>query len=338
MWKADATILAIETSCDETAAAVVRAGRQALSDVVATQIDIHALYGGVVPEIASRQHVQAISAVAAQALEQSGLALKDIDAIAVTHGPGLVGALLVGVSFAKALAWAAGKPLVAVNHIEAHIAANYVGTDLQPPFLCLVVSGGHTELLHVTGYGHAHFLGGTLDDAAGEAFDKTARVLGLGYPGGKKIDELAANGNRDAYAFPRAMIKDDNYDFSFSGMKTAVLQHCARHGAPNAADMAASIQGAIVDVLVEKTMRAARALAVHTVAMAGGVSANSGLRAAMEAACAREGLALHVPPPRLCTDNAVMVAAAAWFQAQRGEFAGLTLNADPGLELALESC
>ena len=333
----DGCILAIETSCDETAAAVVRGGRHVLSDVVATQVDIHALYGGVVPEIASRQHVQAISAVVAKAVGDSGLTPDQIDAVAVTYGPGLVGALLVGVSFAKAYAWALHKPLIAVNHIEAHIAANYVGTMLEPPFLCLVVSGGHTELLHVRDYHDVRYLGGTLDDAAGEAFDKTARVLGLGYPGGSKIDALAKEGDPDAYAFPRAMMKDEGYDFSFSGMKTAVLQHGQRHGAPNAADMAASIQRAIVDVLVEKSMRAAHATGAQTLVMAGGVSANSGLRAAMAAACARAGIGLYVPPLRLCTDNAVMVGAAAWFCARDGQFADLTLNADPGLELSLEA-
>lgn len=336
LFPTDGCILAIETSCDETAAAVVRGGRQVLSDVVATQVDIHALYGGVVPEIASRQHVQAISAVVAKAMEDSGLTSHDIDAVAVTHGPGLVGALLVGVSFAKAYAWALHKPLIAVNHIEAHIAANYVGTALEPPFLCLVVSGGHTELLHVRDYHDVRFLGGTRDDAAGEAFDKTARVLGLGYPGGSKIDALAREGNPDAYAFPRAMLKDEGFDFSFSGMKTAVLQHGQRHGAPNAADMAASIQRAIVDVLVEKTMRAASSLGLKKLAMAGGVSANSGLRSAMAAACVGAGIELFVPPLRLCTDNAVMVGAAAWFRARSGQFADLTLNADPGLELDVE--
>ena len=324
------TILAIETSCDETASAVVRDGRHVLSDIVATQIDIHKLYGGVVPEIASRKHVEAVTAVVRQALDESGLALQDIDAIAVTHGPGLAGALLVGVSYAKGLAWASGKPIIGVNHIESHISANYINSDFEPPFLCLVVSGGHTELLVVKDYGQYQLLGGTLDDASGEAFDKTARVLNLGYPGGIKIDELARGGNPNAYVFPRALLHD-GYDFSFSGMKTAVLQHTARHGVPNPADMAASIQQAIVDVLVDKTIRAAKEYGIHTIALAGGVSANTGLRLAMQQECDKYQFELHIPEIRYCTDNAAMVASAAWFLATRGKYAGLDLNAEPAL-------
>ncbi len=326
------TILAIESSCDETAAAVVRDGRIVLSDVVATQIDTHRLYGGVVPEIASRQHVEAVTPVVRQALADAGLALDAIDAIAVTRGPGLAGALLVGLSYAKGLAWAAGKPLIGVNHMEAHICANYLGTEVEPPFLCLVVSGGHTELLDVPSYGEYHYLGGTLDDAAGEAFDKTARVLGLGYPGGKLIDELAARGNGDAYAFPRALLKDNSFDFSFSGMKTAVIQLMHREKPENIADAAAAIQNAIVEVLVTKTVRAAQSFGHTRIALAGGVAANRGLRRAMEEACASNGWSLFIPPIRYCTDNAAMVAAAAYRNACAGRFAGFALNADPSLD------
>ena len=328
------TILAIETSCDETAAAVVRGGRCVLSDVIATQIDTHKLYGGVVPEIASRKHVEAVTPVVREALQASGLTIGEIDAVAVTHGPGLAGALLVGVSYAKGLAWAAGKPIIGVNHIEAHISANYLNTDLEPPFLCLVVSGGHTELLHVLDWGTYRYIGGTLDDAAGEAFDKTARVLGLGYPGGSKIDALAATGNAQAYEFPRALLRDDSYDFSFSGMKTAVIQHLQRNGAASTADAAAAIQKAIVDVLVAKTMRASEQLGTRTLALAGGVAANTGLRAAMAAACERRGWALRIPPVRYCTDNAAMVGAAAFFRAEKSGPSGLDLNANPGLEFS----
>ncbi len=328
----DLTILAIETSCDETSAAVVRNGREVLSDVVATQIADHAPYGGVVPEIASRRHVELITPVVRQALAESGLPLGQVDAVAVTHGPGLAGALLVGLSYAKGLAWAAGKPIVGVNHIESHIAANYLGGGFAPPFLCLVVSGGHTELLMVPDYGDYRYLGGTLDDAAGEAFDKTARVLGLGYPGGRQIDELARRGDPAAYAFPRAL-PGDNLDFSFSGMKTAVIQHLQRHPAGKTEDAAAAIQSAIVDVLVEKTARAAEREGVAKIALAGGVAANSGLRAAMESLCGRRGWELHIPEKRYCTDNAAMVGAAAFFQIEGRGFADMALNADPSLEI-----
>ena len=326
------TILAIETSCDETAAAIVREGREVLSDVVATQIADHAPYGGVVPEIASRRHVELIVPVVRQALVESGLDTAQVDAVAVTHGPGLAGALLVGLSFAKGLAWASGKPFVGVNHIESHISANFLGGGFEPPFLCLVVSGGHTELLMVSDYGCYEYLGGTLDDAAGEAFDKTARVLGLGYPGGRRIDELAQRGNSAAYEFPRA-IQKDGLDFSFSGMKTAVIQHLQRNPAGSVEDAAASIQQAIVDVLVEKTARAARERGVAKIALAGGVAANSGLRRAFEALCAANGWLLNIPPQRWCTDNAAMVGAAAYYKIRKQGFDCLSLNALPGLEI-----
>lgn len=328
----DMTILAVETSCDETAAAVVRNGREVLSDVVATQIQLHEPYGGVVPEIASRKHVETITPVVRQALADSALGISQVDAVAVTRGPGLAGALLVGVSYAKGLAWAAGKPVIGVNHVEAHISANFLENTFEPPFLCLVVSGGHTELLSVRDYGEYRYLGGTLDDAAGEAFDKTARVLGLGYPGGVKIDALAQKGNPNAYSFPRAL-SGEGLDFSFSGMKTAVLQQLGRGGISSPEDAAASIQRAIVDVLVEKTERAALAEGVGKLALAGGVAANSGLRAAFGALCARRGWELNVPPVRYCTDNAAMVGAAAYYHFLRHGASELSLNAEPGLEI-----
>lgn len=326
------TILAVETSCDETAAAVVRGGREVLSDVVATQVKDHEPYGGVVPEIASRKHVELISQVTSEALREAKTQANGLGAVAVTNGPGLAGALLVGVSYAKGLAWAANKPIIGVNHIEAHISANFLESDFEPPFLCLVVSGGHTELLYLSDYCHYEALGSTLDDAAGEAFDKTARVLGLGYPGGGKIDELAARGNPHAYDFPRAM-SGEGLDFSFSGMKTAVMQHIQKHGLENLADAAASIQRAIVDILVEKTVRAAEQRDVSRIALAGGVAANSGLREAIKKQCVRRGWALHIPPQKYCTDNAAMVGAAAYYRALKGDFATLALNADPSLEI-----
>ena len=328
----DMTILAVETSCDETAAAVVRNGREVLSDVVATQIQLHEPYGGVVPEIASRKHVETITPVVRQALADSGLGISQVDAVAVTHGPGLAGALLVGVSYAKALAWAAGKPVIGVNHVEAHISGNFLKNTFEPPFLCLVVSGGHTELLAVRDYGDYRYLGGTLDDAAGEAFDKTARVLGLGYPGGVKIDALAQNGNPEAYSFPRAL-SGEGLDFSFSGMKTAVLQQLGRGGISSPEDAAASIQRAIVDVLVEKTERAALAEGVGKLAIAGGVAANSGLRAAFGSLCTRHGWELNIPPVKYCTDNAAMVGAAAYYRFLRHGASDWALNAEPGLEI-----
>jgi N6-L-threonylcarbamoyladenine synthase len=326
------TILALETSCDETAAAVVRCGREILSNAVATQIGDHSPYGGVVPEIASRKHVELISRVVGEALREAQKQVENLDAVAVTRGPGLAGALLVGVSFAKGLAWAARKPLIGVNHIEAHISANYLESSFEPPFLCLVVSGGHTELLYVPDYCRYESLGATLDDAAGEAFDKTARALGLGYPGGSQIDELAEKGDPRAYNFPRAL-RGEGLDFSFSGMKTAVKQHIERHGMESLADAASSIRAAIVDVLVEKTVRAAEAKGAASIALAGGVAANLGLRRAMEETCAGRGWVLHIPPQKYCTDNAAMVGAAAYYRALKGDYATLALNADPSLEL-----
>ncbi len=328
------TILALETSCDETSAAVVRAGRCVLSSVIASQAQLHRLYGGVVPEIASRMHVEALVPVYEQALQRGGVTMGDIDAVAVTNGPGLAGALLTGLSFAKALAYAAGKPLVCVHHIDAHISACYLGNEaLTPPFLALVVSGGHTLLVHAQAYGRYTVLGTTVDDAAGEAFDKTARVIGLGYPGGVELDRLAEQGDPARYAFPRALMREDTLDFSFSGLKTAVMQQVQREGCANRADLAASLREAIVDVLVHKTQAAMHASQMDTLAVCGGVAANSALRARMRALCERRGWRLFIPELPYCTDNAAMVGAAAYYQAQRGEFADLSVNAYPSLPL-----
>ncbi|MDD6208198.1 MAG: tRNA (adenosine(37)-N6)-threonylcarbamoyltransferase complex transferase subunit TsaD [Clostridiales bacterium] len=331
-------ILGIESSCDETAAAVVKNGREVCSNVIASQIDIHTLYGGVVPEIASRNHIEKVNQVINQALADAGKTLEEIDAIAVTYGPGLVGALLVGVAAAKAIAYAAGKPLVGVHHIEGHICANYIEhNELKPPFLCTVVSGGHTHLVKVTDYGKYEILGRTRDDAAGEAFDKVARAIGLGYPGGPKIDRVAKEGNPDAIAFPRAHIEDAPYDFSFSGLKSAVLNYmnqCKMRGEEVVIeDVAASFQKAVVDVLVERTVLAAKNLGIHQVALAGGVASNSALRAGMAAACEENGLNLCYPSPIYCTDNGVMIGVAGYYEYLAGTRHGLDLNAVPNLKL-----
>ena len=285
-------ILAIESSCDETAAAVVHNGRKVLSNIISSQIDLHKLYGGVVPEIASRKHIEKINQVIEEALKEAEVTLKDIDAVAVTYGPGLVGALLVGVAEAKAIAYAAGLPLVGVHHIEGHISANYIEhPELEPPFLCLVASGGHTHLVCVKDYGKYEILGRTRDDAAGEAYDKVARAIGLGYPGGPKIDRIAREGNPDAIKFPKANVDGAKYDFSFSGLKSAVLNYingCKMKGESfDPADIAASFQKAVVEVLVEKSMQAAEDYSMRKFAIAGGVASNTALRTAMEAACAR---------------------------------------------------
>lgn len=331
-------ILAIESSCDETAAAVVENGRTVLSNVISSQIDIHTLYGGVVPEIASRKHMERINYVVGQALNEAGTELKDMDAVAVTYGPGLVGALLVGVAHAKALAYAAGIPLIGIHHIEGHISANYIeNPELEPPFLCLVVSGGHTHLVRVADYGVYEILGKTHDDAAGEAFDKVARAIGLGYPGGPKIDRLSKEGNPRAIAFPKGQIADSPYDFSFSGVKSAVLNYLnqsAMQGMEiNAADVAASFQQSVVDVLVEKTMAAVKDTGTKKLALAGGVASNSAIRAGMKEACKKAGVALFCPSPVLCTDNAAMIGAAAYYEFQKGVRHGLDLNAVPNLRL-----
>ncbi len=334
----DIKILAIESSCDETSAAVVVNGREVLSNVIYSQIDIHTLYGGVVPEIASRKHIEKINQVIRKALEEAECTLDDIDAVAVTYGPGLVGALLVGVGAAKAICFAKDIPLVGVHHIEGHISANYIqDKTLEPPFMCLVVSGGHTHLVKVADYGKYEILGITRDDAAGEAFDKVARAIGLGYPGGPKVDKLAKEGNPDAIVFPRAKIGDSEYDFSFSGLKSAVLNYINQANMKgeeiNRADVAASFQKAVTDVLTAHTIAAARHFGMHKVAIAGGVAANSALRKAMEEACEKENLSLYYPSPILCTDNAAMIGAAGYYEYINGTRHGWDLNAIPNLKL-----
>lgn len=334
----DIYILAIESSCDETAAAVVKNGRTVLSNVISSQIELHKLYGGVVPEIASRKHIEKINQVIEEALEQAGMTLEKMDAIGVTYGPGLVGALLVGVAEAKAIAYAAGKPLVGVHHIEGHISANYIeNPDLEPPFVCLVVSGGHTHLVAVNDYGNYQIIGRTRDDAAGEAFDKVARAIGLGYPGGPKIDKLSKEGNPDAIRFPKAHIEDGPYDFSFSGVKSAVLNYlngAQMKGEPVVeADIAASFQKAVTDVLVENAMKAVRECGMKKLAIAGGVASNSALRSAMKAACEKNGVRFYHPSPIFCTDNAAMIGAAAYYEYMAGVRHGWDLNAVPNLKL-----
>ena len=338
MSEKDTLILAIERSCDETAASVVKNGRCVLSNIISSQIAIHTLYGGVVPEIASRKHIEKINQVVEAALKEADVTLDDIDAIGVTYGPGLVGALLVGVAEAKAIAYAKKKPLVGVHHIEGHVSANYIEhPDLEPPFLCEIISGGHTHLVIVKDYGSFEILGRTRDDAAGEAFDKVARAIGLGYPGGPKIDKLAKEGNPHAIDFPRAHMEDAPYDFSFSGVKSAVLNHlnkCRMTGEPVVeADIAASFQQAVVDVLVDNAIRAAKDYHMDRLAIAGGVASNGALRAAMEAACEKESIRFYRPSPIFCTDNAAMIGVAAYYEYQKGTRHGWDLNAVPNLKL-----
>ena len=338
MKKINMRILGIESSCDETAASVVKNGRCVLSNIISSQIAIHTLYGGVVPEIASRKHIEKINQVVEAALKEADVTLDDIDAIGVTYGPGLVGALLVGVAEAKAIAYAKKKPLVGVHHIEGHVSANYIEhPDLEPPFLCEIISGGHTHLVIVKDYGSFEILGRTRDDAAGEAFDKVARAIGLGYPGGPKIDKLAKEGNPHAIDFPRAHMEDAPYDFSFSGVKSAVLNHlnkCRMTGEPIVeADIAASFQQAVVDVLVDNAIRAAKDYHMDRLAIAGGVASNGALRAAMEAACEKEGIRFYRPSPIFCTDNAAMIGVAAYYEYQKGTRHGWDLNAVPNLKL-----
>lgn len=338
MSEKDTLILAIESSCDETAASVVKNGRCVLSNIISSQVAIHTLYGGVVPEIASRKHIEKINQVVEAALKEADVTLDDIDAIGVTYGPGLVGALLVGVAEAKAIAYAKKKPLVGVHHIEGHVSANYIEhPDLEPPFLCEIISGGHTHLVIVKDYGSFEILGRTRDDAAGEAFDKVARAIGLGYPGGPKIDKLAKEGNPHAIDFPRAHMEDAPYDFSFSGVKSAVLNHlnkCRMTGEPIVeADIAASFQQAVVDVLVDNAIRAAKDYHMDRLAIAGGVASNGALRAAMEAACEKEGIRFYRPSPIFCTDNAAMIGVAAYYEYQKGTRHGWDLNAVPNLKL-----
>ena len=320
-------ILGIETSCDETSAAVVEDGRRIISNVVASQIDLHQKYGGVVPEVASRKHVELILPVIQEALDGAGCALTNIDAIAVINRPGLIGALIVGVAAAKAIAYAANLPLVAVHHLAGHIYANFL-TELEPvfPFVCLVVSGGHSDIIYMPGHGEYRILARTRDDAAGEAFDKCARAMGLGYPGGPIIDKMAKDGNPKAVKFPRANL-GDSLDFSFSGLKTAVIRHTAREDrSESIEDIAASFQQAVVDVLVENTMKAARMKGVSRVLIAGGVAANSALQSQMKEAGDRLGILVSAPPPKLCTDNAAMAASAAFFNYNVGLKDGLRMD------------
>ena len=331
-------LLAIETSCDETAAAVVEDGRHVLSNIIYTQIKLHTVFGGVVPEIASRKHIEKINLVIEAALKEAGVTLDEIDGIAVTYGPGLVGALLVGGAEAKAIAYAAHKPLIGVHHIEGHISANYIEyKDLEPPFLCLVASGGHSHLVLVKDYGVYEIIGRTRDDAAGEAFDKVARAIGLGYPGGPKVDKLAREGNPHAIEFPRAKIADAPDDFSFSGLKSAVLNYlnqCQMKGETvNKADVAASFQQAVVDVLTDHTIQAADRLGIDKVAIAGGVASNSTLRGQLEKACLENGKTFYHPAPDLCTDNAAMIGAAGYYEFIKGVRDGWDLNAVPNLKI-----
>ena len=334
----DVYILAIESSCDETAAAVVKNGREVLSNIISSQIALHTLYGGVVPEIASRKHIEKINQVIEAALAEAKMTLEDMTAVAVTYGPGLVGALLVGVAEAKAIAYGAKKPLVGVHHIEGHVSANFIEhPDLEPPFVCLIVSGGHTHLVIVRDYGEFEIIGRTMDDAAGEAFDKVARAVGLGYPGGPKVDRAAKEGNPHAIEFPRARVGGSEYDFSFSGMKSAVLNYInqaqMKGEAISVPDLCASFQNAVVDVLVSRAVAAAKEFGYDKLAIAGGVASNSALREGMRKACEREGLKLYYPSPIYCTDNAAMIGAAAYYEYINGAQAGWDLNAVPNLKL-----
>lgn len=334
-------ILALETSCDETSAAVVADGSKILSNIISSQVDVHQKFGGVVPEVASRKHLELLNHVVEEALAESGREFGDLDAVAVTYGPGLVGALLVGVSAAKAIAYGLDLPLVGVNHIEGHIYANFtVNPDLKFPLLCLVVSGGHTDLVYMEGHGCYRVMGKTRDDAAGEAFDKVARTLGLGYPGGPLVESLAGEGNPEAIKLPRAYLEKGSLDFSFSGLKSAVINYLHRaeqkHDQVNKADLAAGFQSAVSTVLVDKTMEAAAETGVSTILLAGGVAANGRLRADLLEKAGKKSLKVNIPPLILCTDNAAMVGCAAYYKFLRDEFAPLTLNAVPDLKLGEE--
>lgn len=331
-------ILAIESSCDETSAAVVVNGREVLSNVITSQIDTHKKFGGVVPEVASRIHIEVISSVVEEALEKANVTLDDIDAIGVTYGPGLVGALLVGLQFAKGLAFSTKKPLIGVNHIEGHISANYIQhKDLKPPFVSLVVSGGHTFIVHVKDYGQYEVIGQTRDDAAGEAYDKVARALGLGYPGGPKIDKLSKEGNSNAIDFPKAKFNEETLDFSFSGVKSAVLNYLNKAKMQgievNKADVAASFQKAVINVLKENVLLTCKKKNIKTIAIAGGVASNSSLREELIKEANKRGIEVLFPAPVLCTDNAAMIGSAAYFNMLKEESSGLALNAKPNLKL-----
>lgn len=335
----DVLILGIETSCDETAAAVVKNGKEVLSNVISSQVALHAEFGGVVPEIASRNHLEKIDEVIRLAVKEAGISMQELTAIAVTVGPGLVGALLVGVSEAKALAFALGKPLVPVHHIEGHIAANFISNpECEPPFVCLVASGGHSHLLLVEDYGKIRIYGRTRDDAAGEAFDKVARVVGLGYPGGPKLEKMAKEGNPHAYHFPTAKMEDAPYDFSFSGVKSAVLNEMNRKKMlgeeVRVADLCASFQENVTEVLSEKAIALCKELHINRLSIAGGVAANGKLREKMEEKAKQEGIEFFCPKLILCTDNAAMIAAAAYHEWKKGNFAGHDVNAYPSLSLS----
>ena len=339
----DFVILAVETSCDETSAAVVVNGRKILSNIISSQVNLHEKYGGVVPEIASRKHVELVIPVIDQALGEASVKMDEVDTIGVTCGPGLAGALLVGLSAAKGLAFALGKPLIGVNHIEGHIAANYLENDtLQPPFVCLVASGGHSDIVYVADYDRFEVMGRTRDDAAGEAFDKIARALGLGYPGGPLIDAEAARGDSKAVDFPRVYFNDGSLDFSFSGPKTAVLNYLNSMAQNNRKvhipDICASFQQAVVDVLINNTIRAAVLKKAKRIALAGGVAANSRLRSGMIAAAGQNETDVFIPTPALCTDNAAMIGSAAYYRYMNGHVSGLDLNAIPGMKLGNKGC
>lgn len=336
--KDNVLVLGIETSCDETSAAVVRNGREVLSNVISSQISLHQKYGGVVPEIASRKHVELIMPVINQAVEEAGINLTDLDAVGVTYGPGLVGALLVGLSAAKGIAFAMDKPLIGVHHIEGHIAANYIECkELEPPFVCLVASGGHSHIVYVKGYNEFEIMGQTRDDAAGEAFDKIARAIGLGYPGGPLVDKAAKTGDAKKINFPRVYFDNGSLDFSFSGLKTAVLNYLnsleQKGEVYNIEDVSASFQQAVVDVLVNNTVNAAKIKKVTKIAMAGGVASNSRLRSQMKEIAGNNGMEVYYPSPVLCTDNAAMIACAAFYELLKGNITDINLNAVPGLKL-----
>ena len=334
----DTFILSIESSCDETSAAVTKNGREVLSNIINTQIDVHTVYGGVVPEVASRMHIEAIDMVVKQALEKANVELSDIDAIAVTYGPGLVGALLVGLQYAKGLVFASKKPLIGVNHIEGHISVNYIAhKELKPPFVSLVVSGGHTFIVYVKSYNEYEIIGQTRDDAAGEAYDKVARAIGLGYPGGPKIDKIAKEGNEDAIVFPRANFHEETLDFSFSGLKSAVLNYinkCKMKDIEiNKADVAASFQKALVDVLKDNVFETCKQKKVDKIAIAGGVASNSSLRKVLIEEGKKNNIEILFPDPVLCTDNAAMIGCAGYYEFISGNIASNDLNAKPNLKL-----
>lgn len=327
----DIVILGIESSCDETSCAIVKNGREVLSNVINSQIKIHEKFGGVVPEIASRNHVEVISSVVKQVLEEANITFNDIDAVACTYGPGLVGALLVGVSYAKALSYALNKPLVGTNHIEGHIAANYIThLDLEPPCLCLVISGGHTHLVHIKNYKEFEILGKTKDDAIGEAFDKVARVIGLGYPGGPKIDKLAKQGSNNI-KIPKTHF--ENLDFSFSGIKTAIINMYHKNPDINKADLCASFEATVTEILIENTLKATKMLNINKIALAGGVSANSYIREKFINLEKTNGMKIYYPTPILCTDNAAMIASAGYYNYINGKISDLELNAIPNLKI-----